>query len=102
MGVWYSYSRQQWAIFNENLQEMPTGSLFNVLIPSQQTAAFVHTATDITVDGYSFLDHPLLNCNPDAIILVTQNWNPGGSGGVYNDHPPAVHYDNDLEQWALF
>ena len=27
---------------------------------------------------------------PNVILYVTQNWNPGGSGGTYNDDPIGV------------
>ena len=38
--------------------------------------------------------------NPDAVILVTPNWNPGGQGGLYHDHPIGVYYC--LDRWAIF
>jgi hypothetical protein len=34
------------------------------------------------------------------MLLITANWNPGGSGGVYNDHPVGVYYTGS--QWAIF
>jgi hypothetical protein len=33
---------------------------------------------------------------------VTQNWNPGGGVGVYNDHRAGVLYDEDVERWAVY
>jgi hypothetical protein len=41
------------------------------------------TASNIT-NNYTVIDHPSVNGNPSAIVLVTQNWNPPGSGGAYN------------------
>jgi hypothetical protein len=47
------------------------------------------------------LNDPLANNNPSAIILVTPNWNPGGTGGgVYNNHPIGVYYTGS--RWAIF
>ncbi|MCA1740779.1 MAG: hypothetical protein LC740_18750, partial [Actinobacteria bacterium] len=44
-----------------------------------------------------------LNGNPNAVLYVTQNWNPGGrEGGTYNDHPVGVWYDTNREKWAIF
>jgi len=66
-------------------------------------AAFVHTSTGDNISANStYLDHPLLNGNPDAVVYVTQNWNPSGSGGTYNDHPIGVWYDGGRDQWAVF
>jgi hypothetical protein len=66
-------------------------------------AAFVHDATAENVSANStYLDHPLLNGNPNAVVYVTQNWNPGGSGGKYNDHPIGVWYNGSRDRWAIF
>lgn len=65
---------------------------------------FTHTADAENTDGYAtFLDHPLVNQNQDAVIVVTQNWNPKGSAGVYNDHPIGVYFDPNLGgSWAIY
>ena len=72
---------------------------------AQETAAansaFVHTATADTM-GFSrtYLRHSELNGEPNAIVLATQNWNPGGTGGVYNDHTNGAFYS--WNSWLLF
>jgi len=41
------------------------------------------------------IDHPLANGNPNAIILVTPNLNPGGVVvGKYDPHPIGVMYSS--------
>jgi hypothetical protein len=66
-------------------------------------AVFVHRATSENISFNStFIDNPLTNGNPDVILYVTQNWNPGGSGGTYNNHPIGVWYDNNRKKWAIF
>lgn len=66
-------------------------------------AVFVHTATPDNIRANStYLDNPTTNGDPNAIIHVTQNWNPGGEGGTYNDHSVGVWYDGGREQWAIF
>lgn len=66
-------------------------------------SAFVHRATSENISSNStYLDSPLVNNNPKAIIFVTQNWNPGGKAGVYNDHPVGVWYDSNARRWAVF
>lgn len=66
-------------------------------------ARFVHNATlENTFANSTYLDHPLTNGNPEAVLSVTQNWNPGGEGGGTNDQPVGVWYDAGVERWAIF
>ena len=103
IGVWYSSGVKKWAIFNQDFASMPDGAAFNVLVPTTGSAAFVHTTTAANIAGhYTYLDHPLTNDNPNAIVFVTQNWNPGGVGGTYNDHPIGVWYSSGVKKWAIF
>ncbi len=65
-------------------------------------SVFVHRATSESVSSNStYLDNRLINGNPDAILSVTQNWNPGGDGGTYNAHPIGIWYDGSAEKWAI-
>jgi hypothetical protein len=102
IGVWYDAEVQRWTIFNQDLASMAQGTSFDVHVLSDE-AAFVHRATaENTVEDETYLNDPLTNANPDAPPSVTQNWNPGGVGGTYNDHPVGVRYDADVKQWVIF
>lgn len=71
--------------------------------PDPAGSAFVHRATPENVSYNStYIDDPRTNDRPDAVLSVTQNWNPGGSGGTYNDHPVGVWYDDGAKKWAIF
>lgn len=101
IGVWYDARVQRWAIFNQDLAPVPQGTSFDVHVHSDEVA-FVHQATvENTLEDSTYLNNPLTNANPDA-PSVTQNWNPGGVGGTYNDHPVGLRYDADVRQWAIF
>ena len=64
---------------------------------------FVHRATRGSTSANStYLNNRLINGNPDAVLSVTQNWNPRGVGGTYNDHPVGVWYDATAKRWAIF
>ncbi len=103
IGVWYDGLAGRWSIFNQDGADLPVGSDYNVLIPDTATGVFVHTATVAnTTDNWTYFDHPLTNDNPDALVFITQNWNPGGVGGTYNDHPVGVFYAPALNKWAIF
>jgi len=98
-GVWYGSSK--WHIFNQDITTMPVNAAFNVLVPNPDTSVFVHKATAVNTLGVgTTLDYPLINSNPNAILLVTQNWNPGGVGGTYNNHPIGVWYGGS--KWKIF
>jgi len=68
-----------------------------------QDAMFVHTATAGTiVSDASFIDHPDLNGNPDAKLLVSHNWNPSNGSGVYNDNFTGLFYNDGANQWMVY
>jgi hypothetical protein len=101
VGVWYYSAVGRWAIYNQDLAAMPVDARFTVFIPHPDESVFVHTVTSITTPGYrTFIDHPRLNHNPHAFLLVTQSWNPPGSSGVYNDSPVGVFYGDG--KWMIF
>jgi hypothetical protein len=103
IGVWYEPGEKKWAIFNQDLAPVPSGSAFGVVVPPADRG-FVHRAVPPnTVGNATYIDDPLLDGEPRAEVSVTQNWNPGGGGGgVYNDHPVGVLYDEDVDGWFVY
>ena len=98
VGVFYNGTN--WAIFNENMDAMIDGASFNVLILDYDNS-ILHTATSSNiVSATTQIDHPALNNNPDAIIYVTQNWNPGGGAGVFNEHKVSTYYYSG--KWSIY
>jgi len=102
VGVWFEPGAQKWAIFNEDRAAVPEGATFQVVIPAEPER-FVHRSTSENAsDKGTYLDNPLVNGKPDAAVSVTQNWNPGGGDGVYNDHAVDVRYDDGRGKWEVF
>jgi hypothetical protein len=103
IGVWYDAgSGGRWAIFNQHRASMAVGATFEVVV-MEGPNTIVHRATpQNTVGNSTYVDDSLTNGNPHAILMVTQNWNPGGKGGTYNDHPVGVRYDPDEKRWVIF
>lgn len=98
IGVYYFDGK--WRVFNQDLAAMPANAAFNVLAPEPGVNVFVHEANAANISGnVSRIDHPLTNGNPNALLLVTPNWNPGGAGGTYNNHPIGVYYFSGI--WWL-
>jgi hypothetical protein len=104
IGVWYASGPGKWAIFNQDGASMAVGTDYNILIPDWTVPeVFVHEATAGNIAGnYTTIDHPQTNNNPDALLFVTQNWNPGDTSGTYNDHPVGVWYDDVSDKWSVF
>src|SRR5215210_8113190 len=101
IGVWYEAGARKWAIFNQDRAAVPAGATFEVVVP-RAFATFVHRAGVLnTANNYTYLDNELTNGEPEAVLSVTQNWNPGGGRGVYNDHPIDTVYDAKLKKWAV-
>ncbi len=102
IGVWYEGGAGQWAIFNQDLAAVPAGATFKVVVPNASTQ-FVHYARRSNTTGHhTYLDNKLTNRHPDATLSVTQNWNPGGGRGVYNDHPVGIQYNAKLKEWVIY
>jgi sortase A len=102
VGVWYEPQAQRWAIFNQDRTAVPAGTTFQVVVPGGPEK-IVHRAESGNIDEDStYLDDPLVNGKPGAILSVTQNWNPGGGSGTYNDHPVNVRYDTGRQKWAIY
>jgi len=96
IGVWYNNSR--WTIFNQDRSAMAPSAKFNVMVATPSDNAFVHTAAAATISGHiTTIDHPRLNNNPSARIMVTQNW---GAAGPYNNNPLGVYYTGS--RWAIY
>ncbi len=65
------------------------------------TPVFIHRAVAATISGNTTtIDHPLSNNDPNAILIVTPNWNPAGGAGVYNPNPIGVYYTGT--RWTIF
>jgi hypothetical protein len=103
IGVWYEgVNEKKWAIFNQDRAAIPAGTTFEVIIPPA-SETFVHYAKlDNIVGNRTYLNNPLTNGGPDALLTVSQDWNPGGGRGVYNDHPIGFLYEADIRMWAIY
>jgi hypothetical protein len=91
-GVWYSGGK--WNIFNQDLSPMTPNAKFNVMVAAPSNTAFAHIAT--APSGHvTIIDHPSLNNNPNAKLLVTQKWE-----NTYNNNPIGIYYTGN--RWAIY
>jgi len=101
-GVYYA-GTDKWGIYTEDQTTViPTGETFFMLANPSVTGyntnhSIIHTAdgsNQIYGNG-STIDHPLLNNNPDATLVLTHLW------GVGSDHTYATYYDPITDKWLV-
>lgn len=83
---------------------VPTVVSLFACTPAWALEAFTHEATEENTFLHATeIDHPAVNDDPDAIMIVTQVYNPDGEpSGVENDDFPEVAYSNDSGRWMIF
>lgn len=62
--------------------------------------AFIHKATTI-INNSTEINSPYTNNKPDAILIVTPNWNPG-TQGIYDEYPIGVWYSYSAGRWYIY
>jgi hypothetical protein len=104
LGVWFDSSTKQWAVFTEDGSPIASTPSFNILAVQKASASvFVQRAAPSNTHGnHTLINSKLLNGNPHAGIEITQNYNPGGMAGTFNDHPVGVMYVPSKKKWAIF
>ena len=86
-----------WYIVNTDLQNIPSGSNFNVYSQPPSKSAWVHTAVAANTSGHiTTLDNPLINGVPCAEVQVTQS----ADGGEFNDAPIGMYYNG--VRWTIY
>jgi hypothetical protein len=102
LGLWWDGSHQRWTVFNDDGANMDPGLAFNVFLPPSDQVMVHSTADTNTVGSETFMDSPIFNGDPNAILLATHVLNPGAfaTGGPYS-HTVAVTYDTGRRRWAI-
>jgi hypothetical protein len=101
IGVYY-YG-DHWAIFNQDLADIPSGAAFNVHAWSAPTATVVvHVAgPDNIVGDWTGVANAGTTGKSGAFVWETPNWSPPSApGGIYNNHPTGVYYTGST--WAVY
>ncbi len=100
VGVWYTGS--QWAVFNQDIAAMPPGVKFTITWSNPDNNSFYQKFSKENQSGGKMLiDNDALNNNPSASFYVSQVWNPGGIGGVYNNSNITVEFEKQSGKWAV-
>jgi hypothetical protein len=96
-----------WTIINEDGAPMPIGASFNVYIISPMSHdpnPYTNVQVNKSSSYISFINDPMLNHNPSAILMVTQDLNPGSSqyNPIVNPHEIGIWYDSWLGEWTIY
>ncbi len=107
IGVRYFKVRRRWAIFNEDGAAMPLDASFNVLVGNAPSnggkAALLTATTGNKLNAAVLISNSETTGNPNNVVFVTENFNPGGKGGTTNDASTVVAYSGTKEatvSWA--
>jgi hypothetical protein len=105
IGVTYNiFGGARWAITNlDESTNIDAGSTYNILVVQKASKrVFVQTATTAnTLGGATYINSPLTNGNPNAMILITPNVDPDGTNEFVSDHPVGAYYNPSLKQWGV-
>lgn len=72
--------------------------LLTCMVGTSQDKIYLHTATVANSWDYvTYLDHPDLNGNPDAVFMFNHCWGPSG---FYNNKAQGIFYTG--AEWAIF
>ena len=70
------------------------------------TPAFVHVATGANIEALNphrtTISNPLCDGDPNAMLIITHNYNPGGGGGILDANPTSVYYNPTLSKWQIY
>lgn len=93
-GVKYDHSNRRWAIVNQNPGvSMLPNQAFNVLVMPKESAYCFSVVCDnstISPNAHGLtINHPATNNNPNALLLVTQNYH-----STYNNNSQLVYYNS--------
>jgi hypothetical protein len=106
LGVYYiGGSVNKWAIYHDDKTPYTLNASYNVWArETSQPGTFIWRASAANSAGdYTIIDNPATNGNPNLVILVTHNWNPGGVTGVYENHRLGVYYiGGTVNKWAIY
>ena len=90
------YGNGKWRIKQGNKIAIDSGAIYNVLAVNPSENAFINEVNNSnSSNDWTIINHPNCNDNPNAILLVTQNY-----AKVENSRPIGVRYE--LGKWRIF
>ena len=89
-----NYASGSWVIYNEDVSPMMDSTSYNVYIAGTEANVITYTTTG--GNYYELIDHPFLNDNPNAKIVITNDYNTSYNPGTF-----GVYY-SATNKWGIF
>lgn len=86
-----------WLVFNQDLSTMSTSMDYTILHPLPSTTLSMRTFSTALPGSPNAM--AISGPTSQDIVLAEQNWNGGGTSGVYNNNPVAVGFEGG--SWFL-
>lgn len=100
-GVRYNTVTRRWMVYHEDNSAIASGRRFQVAIGGARS--FVHTTTSgLFGSNVSRINHPFLNHNPNAHLIVTHAFNPPGAPSNTFNRAFGVWYDASAGRWSIY
>ena len=100
--VRYDTGQQKWSIMSGDGSAMPASTGFFVMRANAAVTAYQHISGSANRSGdHTTLDNVSINNNPQALILVGQNYGTGVTNQA-NNHLIGLRYDAGLGRWEVF
>ena len=80
---------------------MPEGISFLVTYCIKPNESCFTQSVNAAGNFEHYIEHPQLNGNPKAQIRLSQNWNPNGKYGIYNNAVVFYAYDFKQQKWYV-
>ncbi len=94
-GVWKQNGN--WTIYNQSQDTFADNSHYNVLIPGDDTESWKHISSAAnSSNNYTLIDHPAINGDSSAVILITSAYDTHFNKGVF-----GVSYLTSQKKWAI-
>ena len=91
----------RWAVFNQDGESMSLGLQFHVWVIDDPSITLVHTHQSGGLQVGSRIEDLRTDGQSEAILFVTQNFNPSGLGAAGDDSPFSVEYQRSAAKWAI-
>lgn len=94
------YNGEKWTLFRQDFQPILEQQQFNILIEKRKTEqVLVHRINNRnTINNVSFLEHPLLDNQPNAIFFITAKRE---EKDPFNKSLVSIYYSSLSAKWCL-
>ncbi len=92
------FSNNNWRLFNQDKSDFVEDSYYNIWVPGAKEEVFKHSSVPSnTNSNQTVIDHPSLNGNPNAIVVISSKWEGG-----YDTYFQGLYYRSKDKRWRIY